>query len=319
MTTIDFPSQCADSEAQRYADLIAIVSPYLDLEKGPWVAGGAVMRLLRHALHGVPTDYGGDVDIFFASEEQRDALVPLMSAAVNNHGGGEYNFSMATDIRKTSATPHLEKYFRNPAQGEPMDFQIIGALFFPTLGELLDDFDFSVVRMATDGKKIIATDEALADLASGILRTGAATNRVMRPERLVRYMNRGFQPTPETVSILRNIGSMGGGATIYYAAEGQIRCCDDRWIFDYVDRHTMTLAALTPVYMIETPKGWVAFVFGVPMTVRAAHALILRESSNFNDIVKSLREGWTALGLPSTERIYHDGGWATLDNFFDAI
>ena len=50
------------SKAALLLDTVKTLSPLLNMEKGPWVAGGAIRRILKD----IPN--GGDIDIFFSKD-----------------------------------------------------------------------------------------------------------------------------------------------------------------------------------------------------------------------------------------------------------
>jgi hypothetical protein len=145
--------------------------PPLDMRKGPWIAGGAVRRILE----GKSLE-GGDVDIFFASSAQYKRFKHCLSG-----------FEKVIETRR--ATTFL-------VQG--IQVQVICRQFYLTVEDLFKDFDFSVCQIATDGKKIAVSNQGYNDIRSKSLRfaPGGKVARQTVIKRMNKYLAHGFIPEP---------------------------------------------------------------------------------------------------------------------------
>ncbi len=152
-------------------------------ERGPWIAGGAVRRLL------MGDDFlGGDLDYFCASETQWNQVVQFF----DNH---------IQCGAKTDCSSFTSFQYDRDDRGEgaaPVTIQIIKTRFEPTLEAHLSKFDFTICQTGWDGEHCYATERALIDLVRRSLSL-VGTPEDLRGTwlRILKYAQQGFTPTPD--------------------------------------------------------------------------------------------------------------------------
>lgn len=158
--------------------------PPLNLITGPWVGGGAARRLLSGEK------FVADIDIFFSSKEQED----------------EYREKFIQDWQSAfSKNPHETQYSSTYFvtildQDNPIKIQLIKRRYYDSIESIIEDFDFPVARVYTDGDNIILPQEALDDLNTQTLRlSGRNWNVKNSLKRLIKYTAYGYTPVPGMV------------------------------------------------------------------------------------------------------------------------
>lgn len=152
-------------------------------EQGPWIAGGAVRRLVTRKAQE------SDFDFFFKDEVQFDAFCE----AIEKAGGfrtSESDFNVTFCIPAAKAKPIGDDEF-SPS-GPELKVQAIRIEFFETLNAVLESFDFSICQCGFDGARLAFGPWTLWDLANnklvpGKLRYGASSLR-----RVIKYTRQGF-------------------------------------------------------------------------------------------------------------------------------
>lgn len=158
-------------------DAILDILPPLSLKFGPWLAGGAVRRVLQ----GNAID-DGDMDFFFTHKGEWEKCMVVLD---------HYELVHKSDAART--------YLVNGIK-----VQIIKRMFYPSLEKLFGDFDFTACQVATDGKEIAYADNSLADIQNMHLRL-ATVGRVTKQTiigRMIKYVNHGFMPVGNLFSII---------------------------------------------------------------------------------------------------------------------
>lgn len=162
------------SKSQELKDILSVLPP-LEIERGPWLAGGAARRILEN----LPLD-GGDLDIFFSSWSQFHGFQKAIQKI--SHGG----------VHETSfaATYNID------VKGKTYRLQLIKRKSYSSTGFLFDDFDFTVCQIATDGNKFAWEEEAIQDIDKKILRLspGGRVTDSNLVRRTMKYINYGFRP-----------------------------------------------------------------------------------------------------------------------------
>lgn len=163
--------------------LIEFINP--NFEKGPWIAGGACLNWYQGKNAA-----GADIDIFCRDKEQlaqvKEKLMSLSFTRqkdINVHGTTNY------DIR---TYPHLESM----DYVQMREIQVIEFKFFDSAKALIDNFDFSVVQIATDGNSIVLGDHTAHDIKHKILRIGGHAGHPSIIKRVVKYVSYGYRPAP---------------------------------------------------------------------------------------------------------------------------
>jgi hypothetical protein len=143
------------------------------LPEGPWIAGGAVRRLVS----GLPQD--SDYDFFFANAEQ---LAAFKSRMEDLHAVvlGETDFNISYRIPEKDRT------------NGPLKVQAIKLQYFSSVELAIESFDFSLCQCAYDGTDLVFGPYTLYDLASKRLIPGKITFGVSSLRRIIKYTKQGY-------------------------------------------------------------------------------------------------------------------------------
>jgi hypothetical protein len=169
-------------DAQRFMDRIGldkldmledylVNAPKVEVD-GPWLAGGALRRILT----GDSLD-DGDFDYFFKNSGQQQ----LFHEQLIRKG--------AKVLRNED---HVTEYEVRMLDAKTMKVQAIKMKYFPTVREMLQDFDYTCCMIAYDGLDIHYGEWTLWDNA----RKRLVVNKIQYPvaslRRLVKYTSQGY-------------------------------------------------------------------------------------------------------------------------------
>lgn len=146
--------------------------PKLDMQKGPWLAGGFLVRLV-----GNESVSKGDIDLFCAHSKQRFATMDKLRQ--NGYNRPKETFNASSWTKENS-----------------LKVQIVHRRYHKSVEDIFLSFDLECCKFATDGYNLVCTEQALYDVQHKIMR---AVNRdeygpVMDPMRYHKYFYRGFVP-----------------------------------------------------------------------------------------------------------------------------
>jgi hypothetical protein len=158
----------------------------LDIDKGPWLAGGAVRKFYL----GQKIDYS-DWDFWFSSPEQfdhaRNLVVALgCSEVYSTDNAVSYKYYEGTDTH---------------------NIQLIRRRFFNSAEEIIDGFDFTVCQLVTDGRRIKVGPETILDIKSKTLRLAQKSLPSHIVPRMVKYMVYGYRPATELLEMIEEAGA----------------------------------------------------------------------------------------------------------------
>lgn len=172
-----------------------IVVPLCDFEKGPWAAGGSVRKVWEDTYW-----QDGDIDIFCNSYHQFELLSNRLTS-----GYPKFIRTYQTDnavTYKNIATPSLNTgldLLHDPER--TITVQLIRKKWYTDWVEVIDNFDFSACQFITDGSVIYASDQAVADCRTRILRRPLKQYEsdlvLVNPLRIIKYAAYGFKPEYE--------------------------------------------------------------------------------------------------------------------------
>lgn len=155
-----------------------------DLDGGPWIAGGVLTKLVSNTPLGF-----SDIDIFLGADYGQEK--PLYDTLRNN------NF--------------IQKAKTKNAISWSNGFYTIQTILkerYKSKYSLLGDFDFTVVKLVSDGKTIFYHKDALADIDDKVLRIeGVKPPKNNLLIRSIKYMNRGYTPDADTALYIINTSS----------------------------------------------------------------------------------------------------------------
>lgn len=156
----------------------------LNMDHGPWLAGGAVRKIyLNESIEG------SDWDFWFKSPEQfkmTEQKIKDLGASVSYISDNAVSF----------------KYYAD--DGATQNLQIVKTRFFDNAQQVIDQFDFSVCQLATDGNTTIIGHNTARDLRSKTLRLSKSELPAYIMPRLVKYMVYGYRPCPALLAQIDN-------------------------------------------------------------------------------------------------------------------
>ena len=157
----------------------------LDIDNGPWIAGGAVRKSYLNINMGE-----SDWDIWFKSPEQ------FVEAE---------NKLKALGAQQVYTSSNAISYKFQDDNGTIHNVQIIRKRFYDNAEQIINGFDFTVCQLVTDGNRVIMGPNTARDLKTRTL-------RLSRPEvpqyiipRMVKYIVYGYQPCLELLEQIEQV------------------------------------------------------------------------------------------------------------------
>lgn len=168
----------------RLAGVIREALPFLNMECGPWVAGGAVRRIYE----GDGLKFS-DIDVFFPNDDMHQWAVKLFDERLN-HKKGCSPVHIVERIDAPMSVTFVVIY-----DGQKYPIQFVSKKYFASMENLLHDFDFTITMWGTDGQQMVYDERAPGDLATRSLVLHQFPKRP-KPNRLAKYVAQGFVPAP---------------------------------------------------------------------------------------------------------------------------
>lgn len=158
-----------------FKDIIDLALPKLS-NKGPWLAGGAIRRMVT----GQDLRQG-DFDIFCADADQYDQVIDF------------YMKDRRLPHSAWTRKDHVDEFTtRIYDPGDEVKVQVIKLHFYPDAISLINDFDFTCCMAAYDGVTVALGDYFLFDNS----RRRLAVNKIKYPvaalRRLLKYQKQGY-------------------------------------------------------------------------------------------------------------------------------
>ncbi len=268
------------------SDHIAEMAHLLDLDHGPWVAGGAVRRIIAQ-------DYRDDfdIDVFFASEEQRAHLLPEFERM--REGWKEKSLHLVPAMSPSLQAINLRFAAQSAVPTRDMTNPLVqlSDRFFPDLDSLLHDFDFTIVKFATDGKTVVCPHRAINDLHERRLIMDNET-AIKNQGRLLRYFSYGFEPGEGVVDRI----TIQGDDRVFYqnnlrASQPMVDRCLD---IDYADYPI--LGKVARFLLVRCEGEAIVFLDGFPFPVMLGFIYLTSDRTRYA-IEVMMRPIWDRLGL----------------------
>lgn len=153
---------------------------------GPWIAGGA----LRQCITNNPLST--DIDVFFASEEQRLTITRALST--NPRATKAFTTTTAETWTVKTTIDETEKTVK---------IQLVFIDYYPTVEALIDTFDFTMCQIATtDIQTCVVGPFTLMDITKNRLMVHRITYPISTLRRLLKYSKQGFTVCDTTLGTL---------------------------------------------------------------------------------------------------------------------
>lgn len=206
MQTLDLQDMLAsiDCNNKAYRDIFSNVLlriPNLNIEEGPWLAGGSVRRLFDGS------QYEADFDLFFKNEKQlQEYKEKFIDSEVQI-------FREETDHSINIQLPMLEgilnKIYNNiHTCSSTVKVQLI-KIYHPDVDALLDSFDYTLCQFATDGDCLVVGGTSLRDITSKICLPNKITYPKSSMRRLLKYAKQGYTIDDSTFDAILKAASNG--------------------------------------------------------------------------------------------------------------
>ncbi len=175
---IDFPCVHRDD-----LEPVSLISP--DIETGPWIAGGAVLRWYQNQPVGE-----NDIDVFCASPEQAEEIINDIKS---------YN---RYSVRFQSENADTISYSSDKKTAH-WTIQIIKRRYFTSLQDIIDNFDITVCQLGTAGSEFCLGSNTARDIREQNLRM----NFPLQPDaakRMIKYWTYGYRPVEGLLDAVRD-------------------------------------------------------------------------------------------------------------------
>lgn len=188
-------------------DLIRILD--LNLETGPWLAGGAVLNMVQGQ------NIGNDLDVWFASQAQlevtTDKVLKWIYAELKKHP----NFFMPLSFdhvtyRALLSMPDGNQFTKfgdvysslnavsvRVTSLEIPTIQLIRKRFYSSVNDIFNSFDISVCQFATDGRIIVHGKDALQHAKERQFEITRVHPELFK--RFAKYYAKGYDPTEQAI------------------------------------------------------------------------------------------------------------------------
>ena len=176
---VEFPTVHKDD-----SEPLTLIWP--DIERGPWIAGGACLRWYQ----GLPVG-DSDIDVFCANAKQAANVIE------NIKSYGRYSVKFESENAVTLSYHSKDDYSKN------WTIQIITRRYFGSLEEIISNFDISVCEVGTAGNQWQLGPFTGRDIRERNLRFKIP----LQPDamkRLIKYWAYGYRPIEGTIESIQN-------------------------------------------------------------------------------------------------------------------
>ena len=176
---VEFPTVHKDD-----SEPLTLIWP--DIERGPWIAGGACLRWYQ----GLPVG-DSDIDVFCANAKQAADVIE------NIKSYGRYSVKFESENAVTLSYHSKDDYSKS------WTIQIITRRYFGSLEEVISNFDISVCEVGTAGNQWQLGPFTGRDIRERNLRFKIP----LQPDamkRLIKYWAYGYRPVEGTIETIQN-------------------------------------------------------------------------------------------------------------------
>ncbi len=157
-----------------------------DLQRGPWIAGGAALRWYQ----GQPVGEN-DIDVFCANAKQAADIIEKIKSY------GRFSVKFESENAVTI------DYWSKEAYDRRWTIQVITRRYFSSLEEVINNFDITVCEVGTSGNDWKLGPFTARDIRERNLRF----KMPLQPDamkRLVKYWTYGYRPVEGTIDVVQN-------------------------------------------------------------------------------------------------------------------
>lgn len=157
-----------------------------DIDRGPWIAGGAALRWYQ----GLPVGEN-DIDVFCANARQASDIIER----IKSYGRFTTKFESENAVTLD--------YWNKDEYNKRWTIQIITRRYFGSLEEVINNFDITVCEVGTTGNEWRLGPFTARDIRERNLNF----KMPLQPDamkRLVKYWTYGYRPVPGTIEAIQN-------------------------------------------------------------------------------------------------------------------
>lgn len=176
---IEFPTVHKDD-----SEPVNLIWP--DIQRGPWIAGGAALRWYQ----GLPVGEN-DIDVFCANAKQAADVVELIKSY------GRYSVKFESENAVTLS------YWNKDDPMRKWTIQVITRRYFGSLQSVIDNFDITVCEVGTAGNEWLLGPRTAQDIRERNLRF----KMPLQPDalkRLTKYWAYGYRPVEGTIEAIQD-------------------------------------------------------------------------------------------------------------------
>lgn len=194
----------------------------LDMENGPWLAGSMARKLYMKEEPGY-----SDWDIWFKNEQQYIKTSKLLNnldgchVSFESENADTYTHQLPIDfsilfkslgVKPENSENNFNDLFvseeiteeENDEDKSEHKIQLIRRRYYNSPQEIINNFDFTVCQVATDGKTFIFGDNTKDDIENKRLRYTPSSVRENIVARIIKYTVYGFKPSQELLEYVFN-------------------------------------------------------------------------------------------------------------------
>jgi hypothetical protein len=161
--------------------------PELDLQNGPWIAGGALLRMITSKPFWGETEDGrytggelADIDFWFSNKDSYKNTIDT------------FRF-----LHKRPHETENAKTFKFIQENKLFALQCIHKRYYSNVEELLGSFDFTVAQIASDLNVILMPEYVMKDIQERTLKLATGNfNKGNFLQRVFKYTSNGYNPEP---------------------------------------------------------------------------------------------------------------------------
>ena len=147
------------------------------MDQGPWLAGGAVL----HWFNGEPVG-SSDFDIFFKDLKQFDEMFGRL---MRHHATIIYTSENALTLHLT-------------VDNDMKRIQLIRKNYFTSAEDVINNFDFTICQLATDGFNIVAANKTYEHIKDKRIVLSKEPSRALA-KRIIKYVSYGYTPDTDVI------------------------------------------------------------------------------------------------------------------------
>lgn len=173
----------------------------VSFENGPWIAGGFPLSVYRGDKL-----FAHDIDFFFKDEQQFEVYISLFDKHFVKRNTKEVKGDIINPCSEIFLTNRVSRvdtenavtFIPSDVIGEEsVTVQFIKKSFYDDIEAVLDDFDISVCKIATDGVEFLASDRTYDHIDNSIFEIDLIHEKSIK--RFTKYVQYGFTPTEKTI------------------------------------------------------------------------------------------------------------------------